>query len=90
MFFARPQSFLIRGSVGTLVMLGVCAIATRWIKVSLHMALFTLTPVTLILIGSRIGWPLLAVVPALGRHTAAEVALGPGIGALTGIVIAFA
>src|SRR5437763_3240456 len=34
----RPGSFLIRGAVGVLSMLAVCAVATKWIKVSLHMA----------------------------------------------------
>src|SRR5215213_10870119 len=33
----RPGSFLIRGAIGVLAMLVVCAVATRWVKVSLHM-----------------------------------------------------
>src|SRR5690242_17273644 len=30
----RPGSFLLRGAAGVLAMLAVCAVATRWIKVS--------------------------------------------------------
>lgn len=95
LFLARPQSFLMRGSVVTFAMLGVCAVATRWSKVSLHMAFAALAATTLLLIGSVVRWPLLAVLPALvwsrltlGRHTVAEVALGTAIGVLAGIALA--
>ena len=44
----RPGSFLIRGAVGVLIMLAVCALATRWIKVSLHMAFGALATTTLL------------------------------------------
>jgi hypothetical protein len=89
---AQPQSFLIRGSLGTLTMFAVCALATRWIKVSLHMAFAALAATTLLLIGSPVGWALLPVVPALAwsrvtlqRHRSIEVALGTAIGVSAGV-----
>ena len=91
---ARPQSFLIRGSAGTLTMFAVCALVTRWIKVSLHMAFAALAATTLLLIGSPAGWVLLPVVPALAwsrlalkRHRLVEVALGAVIGIVAGLAI---
>ena len=89
----RPGSFLIRGTVGVLIMFVVCAVATRWVKVSLHMAFGALATTTLLFIGSPAGWVLLAVMPvlawsrlALKRHSPAEVA----IGLLVGIAVGFA
>jgi membrane-associated phospholipid phosphatase len=97
LYFTRPESFLIRGSFVTFAMLGVCGVATRWVKVSLHLAFAALAATTLILIGSPLGWPLLAAVPALmwsrltlGRHTAAEVASGTAIGVVAGLALALA
>lgn len=91
---ARPQSFLIRGLACTLVMLAVCAAATPWIKVSLHMAFAALAATTLTLIGSRVGWVLVPVVPALawsrlalGRHRPLEVVLGVFLGFSAGLAI---
>ena len=92
-FVLRPHSILIRGVTGTLAMLAACAVATRWVKVSLHMAFAALTTTSLLLLGSPIGWALLAVLPllawsrlVLGRHTPLEVALG----ALAGLASAVA
>ena len=89
----RPGSFLIRGAVGVLAMLAVCAVATKWVKVSLHMAFGALATTTLLSLGSPAGWVLLAVMPvlawsrlALERHSPAEVA----IGLLVGIAFGFA
>jgi len=89
----RPQSFLVRGSVGTLAMLGACAAAGKWLKISLHMAFGGLATTTLLLLGSPVGWILLPVMPvlawsrlALGRHEPYEVA----VGVLAGVVSAFA
>lgn len=89
----RPGSFLLRGAVGVLGMLAVCAVATRWVKVSLHMAFGALATTTLLFLGSPAGWVLLAVMPALAwsrlalkRHSPAEVA----IGLLVGIAFGFA
>jgi hypothetical protein len=79
----RPGSFLIRGAVGVLMMLAVCGVATRWVKVSLHMAFGALATTTLLSLGSPAGWALLAVMPvlawsrlALNRHQPAEVVAG--------------
>ncbi len=84
-------SFLARGMAGVLVMLGLCAVATRWIKVSLHLAFAALAATTLVSIGSAAGWVVLALLPALawsrlalGRHRPAEVAIGLLIGAAFG------
>lgn len=84
---SRPGSFLIRGAVGVLSMLAVCAVATRWVKVSLHMAFGALATTTLLSLGSPVGWVLLAVMPALAwwrlalkRHRPAEVAIGLLVG----------
>jgi apolipoprotein N-acyltransferase len=94
LLLAQPTSFLIRGSAGFLMMFAVCALATRWIKVSLHMAFAALAATTLLLIGSPAGWVLLPFVPALAwsrlalqRHRPVEVVLGAVIGILTGIAM---
>ena len=90
----RSQSFLVRGGVGVLIMLAVCAVATKWVKVSLHMAFGALATTTLLLLGSRLGWVVLAVLPplawsrlALNRHSAAEVGVGTLIGFAAGYAI---
>jgi len=89
----RPGSFLVRGVVGVLSMLAVCAVATKWIKVSLHMAFGALATTTLLSLGSPAGWVLLAAMPALAwsrlaleRHRPTEVALGT----LAGVVFGYA
>jgi membrane-associated phospholipid phosphatase len=83
----RPESFLLRGAAGVLAMLAVCAVATRWIKVSLHMAFAALATTTLLFLGSPAAWALLALLPALAwsrlalkRHTPAEVVVGVLVG----------
>jgi hypothetical protein len=90
----RPGSFLIRGAAGVLMMLIVCAVATKWIKVSLHMAFGALATTTLLLLGSPVGWVLLAVMPGLAwsrmtlrRHRLAEVAIGLLVGIAFGYAI---
>jgi putative transposase len=92
---AHPGSPMLRGAAGTLVMLGVCAVATVWVKVSLHMAVAALAAAVLVHLGSPAGWILLAALPllawsriALGRHRWIEVILGGAIGAVSGIVLA--
>jgi membrane-associated phospholipid phosphatase len=94
LLLAQPQSYLVRGAAVFVMMFAVCALATRWIKVSLHMAFAALAATTLLLIGSPAGWVLLPVVPALAwsrlalqRHRPVEVALGAAIGILAGIAI---
>jgi membrane-associated phospholipid phosphatase len=91
---SRPGSDLMRGAVGTLGMLVVCAVLTRWIKLSLHMAAAALAATTLLRLASPAGWVLAAVLPvlawsrvSLGRHSWAEVALGLAVGAATALAI---
>jgi hypothetical protein len=90
----RPGSFLVRGAIGVLLMLGVCAAATRWVKVSLHMAFGALATTTLLFLGSPAGWVLLALMPALAwsrmalkRHRPGEVAVGLLVGVAFGYAI---
>jgi membrane-associated phospholipid phosphatase len=90
----RPGSFLIRGAAGVLIMFAVCAVATRWVKVSLHMAFGALATTTLLSLGSPAGWVLLAVMPALAwsrmaleRHRPAEVVVGLLVGIAFGYAI---
>jgi len=90
----QPKSPLILGGVGTLTMLAVCALATRWIKVSLHMAVASLSTAILLRLGLPAGWAFAAALPllawsrvAMGRHGWAEVALGSIIGVTAGFAI---
>jgi hypothetical protein len=90
----RPGSFLMRGAVGVLLMLAVCAVATTWVKVSLHMTFGALATTTLVSLGSPAGWMLLPMMPvlawsrlALERHRPAEVAIGVIIGIAFGYAI---
>lgn len=90
----QPATFLVRGAVGVLAMLAACALATRWVKVSLHMAFGALAATTLVAVGSPAGWFLVAALPplawsrlALGRHQAVEVAVGLLAGVAAGYVI---
>jgi hypothetical protein len=92
----RPQSFMVRGVVATLGMLTVCGVATRWIKVSLHMAFAALAAVALVLMRSPMGYALGLALPALvwsrlvlHRHTPIEIAFGTVIGAVTAAAIHF-
>ena len=94
LLLVRSQSFMVRGVVATLGMMAVCAAATRWIKVSLHMAFATLAATALALMRSPVGYVLLLALPALAwsrltleRHTPLEVALGTIIGAGAGAAI---
>lgn len=87
-----PASYLARGSLGVLAMLLLAAIATRWVKVSLHMAFATFAAVCLLMLGSLVGPILLFILPplawsrlALGRHRAPEVVLGTLLGGITGL-----
>ena len=94
LFLIRPQSFMVRGAVVILGMMAVCAAATRWIKVSLHMAFATLAATALALGRSPIGYGLLLALPplvwsrlTLRRHTVGEIALGTCIGAAAAAAI---
>lgn len=86
--FFHPHSFMLRGALGALALLAVCAAVTPWLKVSLHMAFGAFATVTLLLLGSQLGWALLAALPVLAwsrltlqRHRPAEVAAGALAGA---------
>lgn len=90
----RPQHFMLRGLVATLGMFAACAVATRWIKVSLHMAFAALAATALM--GSAVGYVLVLMLPALawarltlGRHTPLELALGTAAGTAAGVAIHF-
>lgn len=90
----QPQSFMVRGILTTFAMLLVSAVATRWIKVSLHLAFGTYVATALTLSRSPIGYGLLIALPlllwsrlTLKRHTGPELALGILIGALAGAAL---
>ena len=90
----QPGSFLMRGSIGVLLMVAVCAVVTRWFKVSLHMAFGALATAILMSLGSPAGWVLLSVMPVLAwsrltlkRHAPAEVMVGLLIGVAFGYAI---
>lgn len=91
----HPGSPMLRGAMGTLAMVAVCAAVTPWIKVSLHMAAASLATAVLLSRGLPAGWLLALVLPllawarvALGRHRWTEVALGFLAGAITGVILA--
>jgi membrane-associated phospholipid phosphatase len=95
-FLAATRSVLLRAAVVTLVVLLLCGVTTRWIKVSLHVTAAALTATTLLLSGSRAGWIVLPVVPllcwsrlALRRHSPSEIAVGLGFGFVGGAAIHF-
>jgi membrane-associated phospholipid phosphatase len=90
----RTQSFMVRGVLVTFGMMAVCAVATRWIKVSLHMAFATLAATGLAIMRSPAGYALLLALPVLmwsrltlERHSPVEVALGTIIGAAAGMAL---
>jgi hypothetical protein len=92
----RSHSFMVRGVVTTLGMLAVCGAATRWVKVSLHMAFAALAATALVLMRAPVGYALLLALPLLvwsrlilRRHTPVEAALGTLIGAGAGGAIHF-
>ena len=73
-------------------MMVVCTVMTPWIKVSLHLAFASFAATTLILLGSPVGWVLLAVIPVLAwsrlhlsRHQPNEVVLGVIVGVVAGL-----
>jgi hypothetical protein len=91
----QPATPLLRGAAGTLGMLAVCAVATRWVKISLHVAVAALASAILLERGMILGWLLAALVPvlawarvAMSRHRWIEVVLGMAVGAAAGVLIA--
>ena len=96
LLLVQSQSFMVRGTIATLAMVATSALATRWIKVSLHMAFATMAATALSLMRSPVGYALVVVLPALvwsrltlERHTGYEVALGAIIGAAAGAATHF-
>ena len=90
----RPGSVLIRGALGVLILLIASAVATRWVKISLHSAFGALATTTLLAIRSPAGLVLLALLPALAwsrlsleRHQGIEVAIGLCLGVVIGLAI---
>jgi membrane-associated phospholipid phosphatase len=90
----HPGSYQVRGAFGAVAVLGLCAVASRWLKVSLHMAFNALAATSLLLLGSPAAWALLALMPILawsrlhlGRHVPAEVIAGTIIGVGLGLAI---
>lgn len=89
-----PRSFLVRGLLVVAGFLLVAALLTRWVKLSLHVAFAALAATGLSLIGSPVGYALVAVIPVLAwsrlvlaRHSASEVLLGLVLGVLTGVTL---
>jgi hypothetical protein len=89
-----PRSFLVRGVVVTAGLLGIAAVLTRWIKVSLHLAFAGMAATALTLIGSGVGFVLIGVVPplcwsrlALSRHRPDELVSGLALGILAGVAL---
>jgi hypothetical protein len=89
-----PRSFLVRGMVTMTAFVLLAALLTRWVKLSLHVAFAALTATTLSLLGSAVGYTLIAVIPvvlwsriALARHQVHELLVGLVLGVLTGIVL---
>ena len=89
-----PKSFLVRGMLVVAAFLLLAAFLTRWVKLSLHVAFAGLAATTLSLLGTPIGYALLAVVPlvfwsrlVLGRHRVPELLVGLVLGVITGIVL---
>jgi hypothetical protein len=89
-----PRSFLVRGLVVVAAFVCAAAVLTRWIKLSLHVAFAAMTATALSLMGSRVGYGLVAVVPvlfwsrlALQRHRVHELVVGLVLGAITGVAL---
>jgi membrane-associated phospholipid phosphatase len=92
----HPRSHMIRGVLFGLGMVVVCAVLTRWVKVSLHLAFGALSATILLLAGSPAGWVLALILPLLAwsrlvlkRHRAIELVLGTAVGIATGLAIRF-
>jgi hypothetical protein len=89
-----PGSFLVRGLIVVAGFIVVAAFLTRWVKLSLHVAFAALSATALSMIGSPVGYALIAVVPVLvwsrlvlARHSVREVLLGLMLGVVTGIIL---
>ena len=94
LLLSDPRSFLVRGLLVTAGFLLLAALLTPWVKLSLHVAFAALAATALSLLGSPVGYGLMAVVPvvfwsrlALARHRAHELLVGLVLGALTGVAL---
>jgi hypothetical protein len=90
----KPGSHLVRGALCVLIMISACAVVTKWVKVSLHMAFGALATTTLVLLRSPAGWVLLTALPVLAwsrltlrRHTVSEVTIGLLVGIASALVM---
>ena len=90
----HPESFMIHGMFVVAAFLCLAALLTRWIKLSLHVAFAALAATVLCLIGSWVGYTLVAVVPSLfwsrlilSRHSIRELAVGLVLGVLAGFAM---
>ena len=90
----EPESFLVRGLIVVAGFILIAAFLTRWVKLSLHVAFAALSATALSMIGSPVGYALVAVVPVLAwsrlvltRHNVREVLLGLVLGVVTGILL---
>ena len=91
-----PGSHFLRGASLVLGMLVVAAVATRWIKLSLHVAFAALTATVLSLSGSMVGYAMILAVPAvawsrlaLARHSRAELSCGALLGVATALATVY-
>jgi hypothetical protein len=89
-----PHSFLVPGMLVIAAFLLLAALLTPWVKLSLHVAFAALTATTLSLLGSWVGYALIAVVPllfwsriTLARHRVHEIVVGLVLGVLTGVLL---
>lgn len=96
LYFARvrPGTPFVTGTAGVVAMVGLCAILTPWVKVSLHVAAASLAAAVLLGRGLPFGWLLAAALPvlawsrvALGRHRWPEVLVGLAVGMGTGAAV---
>ena len=93
----NPGSFLIRGTAGAFGLLLAASLLNRWVKASLHMAFASFAATLLLMIGSSLGWIVLAVLPLLAwsrlqlkRHLPVEVVAGTLLGIAAALAIRFA
>lgn len=87
----HPGSPMIRSTLIVLAVLFLCALALRWVKISLHLLFVAIAATALVMMRSPLAWVYVPLVPlvawsrlVLARHTVPEVILGAIIGAATG------
>jgi hypothetical protein len=92
----REASPMPKRAMVVIAMLLVCAVVTRWLKVSLHLFFAAMAAAALAMGGMAAGWVVAALVPLLAwsrlhlrRHTGAEVVAGGVMGAVTGLAVHF-